>query len=257
MARFKQIVRACLCAFLLLIVLAVYAPPHGFPELKNYRDLSNAKQIYLGLKIYAGDHDGKFPSALPDGSPITTANQAYRLLVPDYIPKETIFYSEGSAWTPKEPDNDIVGDRKLAAGENAFAYVSNLTEVSNGDLPLVMTAFAEARPGVYGDNPAYKGGIPKGHGIVYVAVDGSGRLLRVKRKEHAASNAARKAHFVRPDDQSSGDCAALKGQSPQLQPITVERENDGPGLFVRAAGRDIFSTDSGWLAPNQVPLNPE
>jgi hypothetical protein len=167
-------------------------------------ELHKAKGIYLALKMYAGDHDGKFPSMRPDGSPITTANQAYRTLIPKYVQTEKIFYIKDSAWTPKEPDDDIKGDRKLAAGENAFAYVPNLTDVSNPNFPLVATGFLEGKPGAYGDDPTVKGGISKGDGVVVVRVDGSGMFERLEK-------------------------------------------HDG----------DLFNPTSEWLAPNQVPLNPE
>ena len=149
----------------------------GSPESGlTVRALSNAKQIYLGLKMYAGDHNGEFPSRQPDGSPITTANQAYRALIPEYIRAESIFYIKGSAWTLNKPDDDIEGDRKLAAGENAFAYVPNMKDSSNPAFPIVATGFAEETPGLYSPDPTAKGGIPKGYGVVIVRVDGSGKV---------------------------------------------------------------------------------
>src|SRR5204863_3207681 len=44
------------------------------------KDLSNAKQIGLGLKLYASDHDGLFPAQVtPNGS-----NPAFVALIPTY-----------------------------------------------------------------------------------------------------------------------------------------------------------------------------
>ncbi|MEP6708941.1 MAG: hypothetical protein ABJB32_02270, partial [Verrucomicrobiota bacterium] len=76
------------------------------------KDLSNAKQIGLGLKLFAGDNDGLFPQTAGSGS-----NDAFRLLIPTYIPGEKIFYLAKSAWTPLPPD-EVFKDSTtaLAAG---------------------------------------------------------------------------------------------------------------------------------------------
>ena len=205
--------------------------------------------------MYAGDHDGEFPSSLPDGSPVTTANQAFRVLVPEYIQRETIFYAEGSAWTPKEPDNDIVGDKRLAPGENAFAYISNLTDRSSPNLPLIATGFLEGKPGVYGDDSALRGGISKGYGVAFVCVEGSGRLLKIKRK--APSSPAYESRPLEDERGASKERHLVREEgSPDLYRVAVEYE-DRLGFLVKERGKDLFKPAPGWLAPNQVPLNPE
>src|SRR5437868_10040965 len=58
------------------------------------KDLANAKQIALACKLYAADHDGKYPDK--DGTvdpPValtasSNSNQAFALLVPQYLPAE-------------------------------------------------------------------------------------------------------------------------------------------------------------------------
>src|SRR5207249_9655095 len=59
------------------------------------KDLSNAKQIGLGLKLYAGDNDGLFPTGTA-----TNSNAYYAALIPTYIPTEKIFYLAKSLWSP-------------------------------------------------------------------------------------------------------------------------------------------------------------
>src|SRR5438094_2850691 len=60
--------------------------------------LSNAKQIGLGCKLYAADHDGLFPSSKIDPATnepqtpsvaVTDANEALKQLVPDYVNTES------------------------------------------------------------------------------------------------------------------------------------------------------------------------
>src|ERR1700722_1798650 len=50
------------------------------------KDLSNARQVGLGLRLYASDNNGYFPTAA------TSANSAYQAIVPTYIPSQKIFY---------------------------------------------------------------------------------------------------------------------------------------------------------------------
>ena len=187
--------------------------------------LSNAKQIYLGLKMYSGDNDGIFPklawstTGTPSGD-IANANDAYRHLVPDYIKSEKIFYVSKSAWTPNAPDEntDTASGKNLEAGENHFAYVKNLSETSNPSFPLIADGFATGTVGTYAVGETAKGGVWKGKAAIVVRVDGSGKVEKV---------------------QSAGALALrVKG------PIGGTTEGD------------IFATATNWLEATQVPVNP-
>ncbi len=57
---------------------------------KQTKSLSRAKQIYLGCRLYAGDHDGNFPATLDE-------------LVPQYLPNKSILTD------PMAPDAEGVG----------------------------------------------------------------------------------------------------------------------------------------------------
>lgn len=137
------------------------------------KDLSNAKQIALGLKLYAGDNDGLYP--VVEGG---TSNEAFAKLVPQYIPTEKIFYLAKSKWTPNQPD-EVFGtgadgtpaSTNLDTGENHFAYVNNLTDTSNPNFPLIADGFAAGTPGTYTNDETAKGGVWKGKKAIVVRAD--------------------------------------------------------------------------------------
>ncbi|MEP6822977.1 MAG: type II secretion system protein [Chthoniobacterales bacterium] len=138
------------------------------------KDLSNAKQIALGLKLYAGDNDGLYPVVEGAG----TSNDAFAKLIPQYIPTEKIFYLAKSKWTPTLPD-EVFGtgadgtpaSTNLATGENNFAYVNNLTDTSNPNFPLIADGFAAGTPGTYTNDETAKGGVWKGKKAIVVRAD--------------------------------------------------------------------------------------
>jgi hypothetical protein len=159
-------------------------------EGSKIKALALAKQIALGLKIFAGDNDGVFPKV---GTPVQLtsvagANDAFASLFPTYCQSEKIFANKLSAYNYKVPDDHIdpsfTGTRTLtlANGENAYAYMMNLTESSNRAWPLVVDAPSSAR------NPTYPVGGPKVRGSVWdgkyaiiICLDMRGSLAKVDR----------------------------------------------------------------------------
>jgi prepilin-type N-terminal cleavage/methylation domain-containing protein len=154
------------------------------------KTLSNAKQIALGLKLYAGDYDGVFPN----GSTYNTAtgvwgggapqnsNVAFRQLVPQYVPSEKIFAVKKSNFTntPGFPDENIGtapdASERLAVNENHFAYVTGLTDTSNGSFPVVADGFATANTGTYTNTQTADGGVWEGKKAIVIRVDQSGKV---------------------------------------------------------------------------------
>ena len=182
------------------------------------KDLSNAKQIGLGLKLYASDHDGQFPVVAGAG----TANEAFAQLIPQYVPTEKIFYLAKSKWTPNVPD-EVFGTEadgspsatNLATGENNFAYVNNLTDTSNPNFPLLADGFVTGSPGTYTRDETAKGGVWKGKKAIVVRADLSANVEK-------CNNAFKVI-----------------------------------GKTGAAAEGDIFASSATWLSPTQTPLNPK
>jgi len=167
----ELLVVMAIIAILVSIALPVFV---GILERgQQTKDLSNAKQIGLGLKLYAGDNDGKFPAqATPNGS-----NPAFVALIPTYIPTEKIFYLAKSAWTPQPPDEVFTDSATtLAAGENNFAYVNALTDTSNPNYPIIADGFASGTPGTYTSDETAKGGVWKGKKAIVIRCDISGAV---------------------------------------------------------------------------------
>ena len=150
------------------------------------KDLSNAKQIGLACKLYAGDHDGLFPdkdgrldppvNALAAGT--STSNLAFANLIPNYMPSEKLVYLAKSAWSPNIPDEKMTapGDR-CEASSNNYAYEMGLTEVSNPSFPLIADApKTGGAAGTYTTVPTDKGGVWKGKRAIVVRCDMSGTV---------------------------------------------------------------------------------
>ncbi len=145
--------------------------------------LTQAKQIGLGLKLYASDFDGVYPrdnSTDPEtgeaAGAIASSNVAFRLLVPSYVPSEEIFYVAGSSFcNASPPDEDVDGDARVAAGENHFAYVKGLKETSNPRIPLVADGMADVG-GTYSETEGEDGAIWKGNKAIIVRVDQSASI---------------------------------------------------------------------------------
>jgi prepilin-type N-terminal cleavage/methylation domain-containing protein len=217
----KRIASTAFTLIELLVVMAIIAilASIALPVFVNIlqrgqqtKDLSNAKQIGLGLKLYAGDNDGKYP--LTDG---TAANSAFRQLIPSYIPEEKIFYLAKSAWTPVPPD-EVFNDSTtaLAASENNFAYVDNLTDTSNPSFPLLADGFAAGTGAVYTSDETLRGGVWKGKQAIVVRADTSGAVEK---------------------------CAT---------DFKVYGKTGDPS----GSDQDIFVPSSTWLGVNQTPRNP-
>jgi type II secretory pathway pseudopilin PulG len=158
----------------LLVVIAVFAILAGMMHSVFFSvsrkglqavDLSNAKQIGLGLRLYATDHKGSFPPAT------ISANSAYRYLVPNYIPSQKIFFLANSGWCAGSHREDASTSGTLMAGQNNFTYVSGLKDSDDTNFPLLADGFNDGTPGVYNSVKGTKGGVWKGTKAIVVRVD--------------------------------------------------------------------------------------
>jgi prepilin-type N-terminal cleavage/methylation domain-containing protein len=213
----------------IIAILASIALPvfNGVTERANQtKDLSNAKQIAIAMKLFASDNNGFYPSkaaaagdygAAPAGD-APSSNSAFFWLFPNYLASEDIFTVPTSKWTPSAPDNKIdpAGQARadtLKAGENTYSYVLNLTDTSNPQFPLIADGFKTAP--TYDISKAQKGGVWAGKKAVVIFCDASGQVMKV-------------------------DPASLTVNRPGSNPVT--------GLFASAAG---------WLDVTNVVKDPE
>jgi len=166
---------------------------------KQTKDMSNGKQIALGLKQFAVDHNGVFPNKKPDvvstdydaGTTVLAgtdfSNDAFWWLFPTYLTSEDIFSVGGSAWSPNPPDNkldaptDAARVETLKQGECAYEYITSLNDTSNPQFPLVMDAGTVTGEGAatYTNIQSDKGGLWRGKKAIVIFVDGSGQVATV------------------------------------------------------------------------------
>jgi type II secretory pathway pseudopilin PulG len=185
---FTSIELAVLIVIVVIAVLVLPAMLTAVDRVHRTKDLTNARQIYLGLKLYAGDHNGQFPNRPPsaDGKTtgvgaLTNSNEAYNNICPTYAAIGG-FYMGGSAWTPKPPDE--AAPHNLQKGENHYAYVSGLKETDCLNCwPIIADGFAEGgeSDGHYTSDHSAKGGLWKGQFAVVVRVDGTAAIMRCTR----------------------------------------------------------------------------
>jgi prepilin-type N-terminal cleavage/methylation domain-containing protein len=175
---------------------------------KQTKDMSNGKQIALGLKQFAVDHNGVFPNKKPDvvstdydsGATVLTgtdfSNDAFWWMFPTYLTSEDIFTIGGSAWSPNPPDNildaptDTTRTKTLATAECGYEYITGQNDTSNPQFPLIMdagTALGEANV-TYTNIQSDKGGIWRGKKAIVIFVDGSGQVATVNDQATATAS---------------------------------------------------------------------
>ncbi|MEI6351196.1 MAG: type II secretion system protein [Verrucomicrobiota bacterium] len=170
----------------IIAILATFAIPASMGVIdkgNQMKDMSNARNLYLGLKTWASDHDGAFPYAKDQdtatGTPsdAATANEAYANLIPNYIPNEKPFWIPKSPYCDRKPPGDqIGGGTVLTKGKNNYAYVNKLSDSSNPSIPVIADGFASGT--AYTADPTKPGGLWKGKVAVVVRVDGSAKVER-------------------------------------------------------------------------------
>jgi len=178
----------------LLVVIAIIAILAGvsLPVMQNVlisakraASMQQARQISLGLKQYASDHGGIYPTGgsldpatgdkLPDDG---TSNDYLRVLLPSYVQMEEVFYVAGSAFCdPSKPDEVMNGDDRLAAGENHWAYIAGQSDTSHPAQPLLADGWADPASGTYTDQANEPGGVWRGEKAIVIRIDGSADIM--------------------------------------------------------------------------------
>ena len=187
----------------LLVVIAIIAvlasialPVFTSVQIKGAQTkaLSNGKQIALALRLYASDNNGTYPSYLvdADGTPTTnpptavsSSNDAFCQLFPNYIKSEAIFWLSKSKWcstgSPDEAQDStltVPSGETLKSGENEWAYVLGLNESSNPAVPLLADGFITGGETShrYSKDQTVQGGVWKGVNAIVIRADSSGTV---------------------------------------------------------------------------------
>ncbi len=169
---------------IIAILAGIALPVYTQVQIKGNQTkaLNQAKQIGLGLRLYSGDNDGNYPSYSAGTTIVTTSNQAFRQLIPTYVPSEKIFYVAKSLWSPTVPDEDFettpaaANTKALKAGENHWSFVPGFFDTSNPNWPLIADGFKNAATGTYSKSDTEKGGVWKGEKAIVLRNDQSAAL---------------------------------------------------------------------------------
>lgn len=141
----------------------------------------HARGIGIALNSWAQDFEGIFPNReILEGedTSISSSNDIFRELIPDFIDNERVFAVSASAWGQRA-DGRFEDGQALEAGENHFAYVSGLLTTSRSFWPLVVDGTDGS--GMYHTAVGERGGAWAGRRAIVVRVDGSVSKERLKR----------------------------------------------------------------------------
>jgi prepilin-type N-terminal cleavage/methylation domain-containing protein len=189
----------------LLVVIAIIAvlasialPVFTSVQIKGAQTkaLSNGKQIGLALRLYAGDNNGIYPSYVVDAngtaaSPpvnVTSSNDAFAQLFPNYVKSEAIFWLAKSKWCSANPPDEVMdatltvpSTQTLKSGENEWAYVLGLNDSSNPSVPLLADGFVNGgqTTHTYSRDQTTQGGVWKGVNAIVIRADSSGAIEKV------------------------------------------------------------------------------
>jgi prepilin-type N-terminal cleavage/methylation domain-containing protein len=162
----------------IIAILAAFAVPTLQGALTHARfmnTVNNAKQIGLGLRMFASANEGQYPLYKDPDSAATlldNSNEALELLMPRHAGSDkSIFTNKQSAWCKKLPAS-AADQYRLRAGECDWAYVRGLTDTSDPRFPLLATAFAPGSK-TYIKDSSKPGGAWQGEYAAVVRVDGS------------------------------------------------------------------------------------
>lgn len=163
----------------ILGTIAMPAMRTGLTNAQMARTTANARSIALGLRTWAADNGGAFPAEEDlEGNPISSANDAFRTLVPYYIDSEKIFSLKRSARGKEADERKEDISEILEAGENHFAYIAGLSDTSQTSWPLV--ADGTNGSGMYVTTMGEKGGAWEGRKAVVAFVGGHAEAIALR-----------------------------------------------------------------------------
>lgn len=126
----------------LIILWLVYPTLNRF-RIANQRiqSVNKTKNIVLGLRIYAAENDGEFPSSRK-GVAFTSSQDAFNMLIPEIINTEQTFWKKNEEPNHRKPP---IEDGVLTKGECIYGYVSGLRDDSFPLSPLVFEGFLNTK----------------------------------------------------------------------------------------------------------------
>ncbi len=199
---------------IIAIIAALAGPAYaGFMRRgRMLQQVSNGSQIYKAMRNYAADtsHNGQFPTYRdPDDANtiVNSSNQAFEVILPNYLDNKVVFTNRNSAWCRPVPQNGNTAD-KVQPGECDWAYVRGLRDTSKSNWPILANAFAQGST-TYGKDASQRGGVWGGTDAVVVWAGGNAEVVQtreqgqsyyVKRTDKPSANA-----FEKDSDWLSGD----------------------------------------------------
>ena len=160
-------------------ILAGFAVPVYQKIIMNGKQtnaMNNARQIGLGLRLFAGDNDGSYPTKKNSfGEDIKSSNDVFRSLVPTYVDNEKVFAVGGSKAGPRVDGDISDAAHVVAPGENHWAFIDGLSQSSNSNWPLLVDHTDGT--GKFTDQENVLGGTWRGTRAVVVNTDMSAHIL--------------------------------------------------------------------------------
>jgi prepilin-type N-terminal cleavage/methylation domain-containing protein len=185
---------------IIAILASIAVPVFGKAQESAARTkaLSNGKQIGLACKLFAQDHQGDYPKYKDPETKqgeAADANELFGTMFPDYISDEKLFEIAKSAYSKKN-DGRTGGGQTLGNEENAWAYLTEMTDTSNGRWPLIVTAPTQGSK-TYTNLESEKGGLWRGEYAIVIRCDISASADKTRREGGQDS----KTSFIKRDDE--------------------------------------------------------
>lgn len=181
---------ACIAAAAVASLLMATFGRIGTTQHPITRAITHCRQIILANKLYAADHGGAYPDAAVPTA--LSSNEVFRQLFVAGATQDEKFF--GSPVSPFLPDGDIGHApeflKAVEPGENHWACMTGLKELSPGSIPLIFEnpSVAEWPPCWNADvaRTAVKGRTWSGGKIIIGTNDGSVELQKLESATGAA-----------------------------------------------------------------------
>ncbi len=185
---------------IIAILASIAVPVFGRAQENAARTkaLSNGKQIGLACRLFAQDHNGDYPRYTdPDnktGEP-NSSNAIFATLFPDYMSDEKLFEISKSVYSKKN-DGKMGSGSTLSNGECAWAYLTEMTDTSNGRWPFIITSPKRGGKDFTNDE-SQEGGLWRGEYAIVVNCDVSAQAQKTRKSPGGTTS------FVKRDDDAS------------------------------------------------------